>query len=100
MLSRAPRATPRSCLKLFTSRGENPIDLHSVPVCSYTAARFQRITSHCEKFLIVLHTAAPKLRRRMFRTIWVNCWEAKQTGLVWELWSRGPQDPGTDCSAH
>ena len=46
MLSKAPRATPRSCLKLFTSRGKNPIDLHSVPVSSNTAAMFQRITSH------------------------------------------------------
>lgn len=39
-LSKAPQATPRSCLKLFTSRGENPIDLHSASVCSYKARCF------------------------------------------------------------
>lgn len=99
MLSKAPAATPRSCLKLFTPRGETPIDLHSAPVCFYKAVMFQRITSHCEKFLIVLRAAAPKLRRQTFSSIWVKSWEEVQMELVWELWGRGPHSPppGTDC---
>lgn len=41
MLSKAPRATPRFCLKLFTSGEGNPIDLHSAAVYSYKAQRLR-----------------------------------------------------------
>lgn len=59
MLSKAPPATPRSEAIYFWGGGGTPIDLHSAPVCFYKAMMFQHITSHCEKFLIVLQAAVP-----------------------------------------
>lgn len=68
MLSKAPRATPRFCLKLFTSGGKTLlifIQRLSVPTRRTVSARRQSRES-----LIVLQAMTLKLKGRVFRTIW------------------------------
>lgn len=69
MLSKPPRATPRFCLKLFTSGGKTLlifIQRLSVPTRRNVSARRQSRES-----LIVLHAMTLKLKGRVFRTIWM-----------------------------